>query len=257
MAETLERIENNAVRLVPLTTLSLLERMWQGIAVHPTTGAVYGLSPAANTLITLDAAGTIQPRLPVDIGPGDAPLVPAPHPFALHPDGTALYAPTTDGAALLELATSPPALRATVPLTASDAVAGEPAVRADLVLVFPTPTEMAGCLMNAVGPLAEVRVVLRQDGAAKQTATTDVRGCYAFSTSVPDRPLRLKVKRPPGGPVGHCLMTSPGAVADLAVGLRQKGATDQTARTDAAGCVSFSTSLPERRLNITIDTPMF
>ena len=247
LAETLDRIDAGTVQRVPVPPLSLLERMWQGVAVHPTTGQIYGLSPAANTLVALDAAGTLHTRLPLRLGVGEVPLRPRPHPLVLHPDGTALYLPATppEGAALLVLDPTRPALQTTIPLTGPAA-----APIADLVVVVPTPTQVTGCLTGLQGPWTHRHLVLRQPGAAKQSVTTDGRGCYTVPTSLPDRRLDLRIKAPLGGPVAHCLMEAPGPRMDRRVVLRQKGAMKQTARTDAHGCAVFATSLLDRRLDL-------
>ena len=45
-------------------------------------------------------------------------------------------------------------------------------------------------------------------------------------------------------------MEAPGPRMDRRVVLRQKGAMQQTARTDAHGCAVFATSLLDRRLDL-------
>ena len=106
LAETLDRIDAGTVQRGCRCRRS---PSWSGCGMEspfiPTTGQIYGLSPAANTLVALDAAGTLHTRLPLRLGVGEVPLRPRPHPLVLHPDGTALYLPATppEGAALLVL----------------------------------------------------------------------------------------------------------------------------------------------------------
>ena len=73
--------------------------------------------------------------------------------------------------------------------------------RLDLRIKAPLGGPVAHCLMEAPGPVTDRRVVLRQKGAESQVAWTDANGCAVFATSLLDRRLDLRIKRPPGGPV--------------------------------------------------------